>query len=200
MSHETQSELFENMTYDMLLNKLKQLDKMSPDTDEFGNELSYPNWRGCSRILIEKRYDGHTERQLDHNIDHFFDEVIYSPNLSNGSAIARVRDAGYLAYLLKPELFGKNNRGPFHVYVNAQYGISYILEPYEYRNVTELKQAILRNPDFLGKSIYDKNEKVIGKVVIKEQHLYKKSPKKLAKKYQNIEHVYDWYVINDCHC
>ena len=122
MSHETHSDLFKNMTEDMLLRRLKQLDRDALRYDEFDNEPCYPNWRGCSNVLIEREYDGHTERQADRNIERFCKDVV--GQISNGSAI----------------------------------------------------------------------------VGIKESHLYQKMPKKLPKKYQAIEPVYDWYVINDCHC
>lgn len=196
MSHEKYSDLFENMTKDMLLRRLKRLDKSAPRDDEFGNELEYANWRGCRNVLIEKDYSGHTERQAKHNIDQFYDDVL--EKISNGSAIGRVRDAGYLAFTVTPHMLYSVKRSSFPVSLRVGYGWNE--RSIKFKNITELKDYLKYHSNAIEKTIYDKHHQPIGFVDIKDQHLYQKMPKKRPKKYQAIKPVYDWYVINDCHC
>lgn len=196
MSHEKHSDLFENMTKDMLLRHLNRLDEISPTCDEFGNELDFANWRGCRNVLIEKDYSGHTEHQAKHNIDQFYDDVL--EKISNGSAIGRVRDAGYLAFTVTPHMFFNFKRNSFPVSLRVGYGWNE--RSIKFKNITELKDYLKYHSNAIEKTIYDKHHQPIGFVDIKDQHLYQKMPKKRPKKYQAIKLVYDWYVINDCHC
>lgn len=196
MSHEKYSNLFKNMTEDMLWRRLNRLDETAPTRDEFGNELEFANWRGCSHVLVNATYNGHTERQAKRNIDQFYDDVL--ENTVNGSSVGRVRDAGYLAFTVIPHMFFNFKRSSFPVSLRVGYGWNE--RSIKFKNITELKDYLKYHSNAIEKTIYDKHHQPIGFVDIKDQHLYQKMPKKRPKKYQAIKPVYDWYVINDCHC
>lgn len=189
MSWETKEDLFKELSKQALLNRLHYLSVVAPRCDDDGDPLPYATWENCDHVVFSKTYDGHTLKQSDRNMRQFQDDVM-AEDLRYGAAIGRVRCAGYYAFTLTPYLFYET-RGPF-ILSSSNYEETY-------NNITELKQAVQSNANTINLPIYDTHYNVIGCVRPHHSHLYKREPVRKPQKYQAMQRVYDWYVINSCH-
>ena len=204
MAHEKHYEVWENMTAEMVDSQLKYEDRNAATTDEYGNELPYANLRGCSYVQFRRNYDGHTEKQKERNENKFLEDEEILENLSNGSAIARLRESGFLAYSLKAEFDSTVSANKYPLRVEGikmadRWGFP---TTRKFKNATELKSYVKNygRSTLLNHYIYDKDSNRIGMISKDQSHFYKKRPKKIPAKYTAYGTVYDWGILNDCHC
>lgn len=124
--------------------------------------------------------------------------------LSNGSAIARLRESGFLAYNLKAEFNTTVSASKYPLRIEGVEMAGHWGFPItrKFKNVTELKSYVKNygRSTLLNHYIYDKDNNKVGVIVKDQSHLYKKRPKKIPAKYNAYGTVYDWGILNDCHC
>ena len=211
MAHEKHYEVWSNMTAEMVDSQLKYEDRNAVSADEYGNELPYANLRGCSYVQFRRNYDGHTEKQKERNENKFLEDVIKGMAKNDAKvefvpymAIAAILEAGFLAYNLKAEFDTTVNANKYPLRIEGvkmadRWGFPTMRK---FKNATELKSYVKNygRSTLLNHCIYDKDNNRVGMISKDQSHLYKKRPKKIPAKYTVYGTVYDWGILNDCHC
>lgn len=153
------------------------------EADNMAHEKHYEVWENMTAEMVDSQF---------------------WKTFSNGSAIARLRESGFLAYNLKAEFDSMVNANKYPLRIEGvkmadRWGFP---TARKFKNATELKSYVKNygRSTLLNHYIYDKDNNRIGMISKDQSHLYKKRPKKIPAKYTVYGTVYDWGILNDCHC
>ena len=192
MSHEIYGKNLDVVVDGGLSAVVSELSYFAPTTDEWGDELPYPNLRGCDNVEKEVIVNPRNHQPLDTVADDYMEKHDEYPE--NGSFVFIRKKPGYLAYTLK--MNDCNPDGNLSRYYPLMF------HGHDFDNLKAFKRYLKETTSMLypGELVLGYNGEVVGTLVYKEQRFYQKHPARLPKKYRFCERYQEVYIENDCHC